>query len=170
MRSAGLEGDDSGIRSSRNRSALERGADVKSKSRNGQTPLSWAARSGYEAVVKLLLEKGADIEVQIQGWPDVTIVDCRERARGGCEAAAREGGRETSTLEGAEKVLSITSSSEALVLSLTVSSVPCNEVSQPILDHTFQDIAGAYIICGPVWARDFEKIVFSTTGKDPSLW
>ena len=65
---------------------------MKSKSRNGQTPLSWAARSGYEAVMKLLLEKGADIEVQIQEWPDATIVDCRERVRGSCEAAAREGG------------------------------------------------------------------------------
>ena len=77
-----------------------------------------------------------------------------------------KGGRETSTLKRAEKVLPITSSSEALVLSLTVSSaVPCNEVSQPILDLIFQDIAGVYTMCGPVWARDFEKTMFSTTGK-----
>jgi ankyrin repeat protein len=28
----------------------------------GQTPLSWAAEKGHEAVVKLMLEKGADLE------------------------------------------------------------------------------------------------------------
>ena len=40
---------------------LEKGADVESKDRYyGQTPLSWAAGNGHEAVVKLLLEKGAE--------------------------------------------------------------------------------------------------------------
>ena len=73
---------------------LEKGADVESKDRHyGQTPLSWAARSGHEAVVKLLLEKGADVESKDDVWPDAAIVGRRERARGGCEAAAREGGR-----------------------------------------------------------------------------
>jgi Ankyrin repeats (3 copies) len=38
------------------------GADVESKDRHGQTPLSWAVRRGDEAVVKLLLEKGANVE------------------------------------------------------------------------------------------------------------
>jgi ankyrin repeat protein len=39
---------------------LEKGADVKSKDGVGQTPLSRAARGAHEAVVKLLLEKGAE--------------------------------------------------------------------------------------------------------------
>jgi ankyrin repeat protein len=41
---------------------LEKGADVEAKdTRNGRTPLSWAARNGREGLVKLLLEKGADV-------------------------------------------------------------------------------------------------------------
>ena len=36
--------------------------DLDSKDSNGQTPLSWAAAKGNEAVVKLLLEKGAELE------------------------------------------------------------------------------------------------------------
>ena len=39
---------------------LEKGAELETKSTSsGQTPLSWAAEKGHEAVVKLLLEKGA---------------------------------------------------------------------------------------------------------------
>ena len=36
--------------------------DLDSKDSNGQTPLSWAAKSGHKAVVKLLVEKGAKLE------------------------------------------------------------------------------------------------------------
>jgi ankyrin repeat protein len=35
---------------------LEKGAELESKDKYGQTPLSWAAERGHEAVVKLLLE------------------------------------------------------------------------------------------------------------------
>ena len=72
---------------------LEKGADVESKDEYGRTPLWWAAEKGHEAVVKLLLEKGADVESKDGVWPDAAVVGREERARGGCEAAAREGGR-----------------------------------------------------------------------------
>jgi ankyrin repeat protein len=39
---------------------LERGAELEYKDYNGQTPLSWAAENGHEAVGKLLLKKGAE--------------------------------------------------------------------------------------------------------------
>ena len=41
--------------------------------------------------MKLLLEKGADVESKDRQWPDAAIVGRREGTRGGCEAAAREG-------------------------------------------------------------------------------
>jgi ankyrin repeat protein len=37
---------------------VEKGANVESKDKRGQTPLSWAAEFGYEAVVQLLVKKG----------------------------------------------------------------------------------------------------------------
>ena len=42
---------------------LKRGANVESKdTESGRTPLSLAAEYGHKAVVKLLVEKGADVE------------------------------------------------------------------------------------------------------------
>jgi ankyrin repeat protein len=41
---------------------LERHAKLESKDKNGRTPLSLAATNGHEAVLKLLLEKGAELE------------------------------------------------------------------------------------------------------------
>ena len=43
--------------------------------------------------MKLLLEKGADVESKDNVWLHAAIVGRAERARGGCEAAAREGSR-----------------------------------------------------------------------------
>jgi ankyrin repeat protein len=37
---------------------LEKGAELELKGNYGQTPLSWAAEKGHEAVAKLLLENG----------------------------------------------------------------------------------------------------------------
>ena len=68
---------------------LEKGAELESKDTEyGRTPLSWAAGNGHEAVVKLLLEKGAELESKDRLWSDAAVVGCRERARGGGEAAA----------------------------------------------------------------------------------
>jgi len=48
---------------------LEKGAELESKDDEyGQTPLSWAARGGHEAVVKLLLKKGAELESKDDGY------------------------------------------------------------------------------------------------------
>jgi hypothetical protein len=43
---------------------LENGHDLNSKDSDGQTPLSWAAQNGHEAVVRLLLEKSAELETK----------------------------------------------------------------------------------------------------------
>ena len=45
------------------RKLLKKGTELDSKDNiYGRTPLSWAAENGYEAVVKLLLEMGADLD------------------------------------------------------------------------------------------------------------
>jgi len=41
---------------------LDKGANIESKNKHGWTPLLQAAINGYEATVKLLLDRGADIE------------------------------------------------------------------------------------------------------------
>jgi len=44
---------------------LEKNADIETKdTKYGQTPLSWAAQNGHEAIVELLLEKNADTETK----------------------------------------------------------------------------------------------------------
>ncbi|KAL1966142.1 hypothetical protein VTN77DRAFT_4890 [Rasamsonia byssochlamydoides] len=46
-----------------------RKVDINSRSKDGQTPLSWAAEKRHEAVVKLLLENGANTECKDKfGW------------------------------------------------------------------------------------------------------
>ena len=68
-----------------------RGQSLDLKDSYGRTPLSWAAEKGHEAVVKLLLEKGAELEAKDNElWSDAAVMGCREGARGGGEAAAGE--------------------------------------------------------------------------------
>jgi ankyrin repeat protein len=43
------------------RRLLEEGVDINSKDKYGGTPLLQAAVNGHEALVRLLLEKGADV-------------------------------------------------------------------------------------------------------------
>ena len=46
----------------------------------GRTPLSWAARKGHYVIVKLLLEKGADIEAKDDiGWTPLLLAAEYER-------------------------------------------------------------------------------------------
>jgi ankyrin repeat protein len=47
---------------------LDKGAKLETKdTRYGQTPLLWAVEKGHEAVVKLLLNKGAEVGIENRG-------------------------------------------------------------------------------------------------------
>ena len=46
---------------------LEKGADPNFDDEEGRTPLWWAAKNGYEAVVELLLEKDAGPSFEDEG-------------------------------------------------------------------------------------------------------
>jgi ankyrin repeat protein len=45
---------------------VEKGADKESEGAKGRTLPSWAAARGHEAVVRLLLENGTDVELKYQ--------------------------------------------------------------------------------------------------------
>ncbi|ORY61624.1 ankyrin repeat-containing domain protein [Pseudomassariella vexata] len=47
---------------------LDKGADVNKRQRNGRTPLHTAAEDGYEGIVKMIIEHGADLDLRIHGW------------------------------------------------------------------------------------------------------
>ena len=49
---------------------LKAGADVNSKTQDSATALMFASGKGHEAVVKLLLENGADPRIVISGTDD----------------------------------------------------------------------------------------------------
>jgi ankyrin repeat protein len=44
---------------------LEKGAEVESKDKYNQTPLSWAAYEGHETVVNLLIQSGAELRTNV---------------------------------------------------------------------------------------------------------
>jgi hypothetical protein len=58
--------------------------------RDSQTPLLWAAICGREAVVKLLLGKGADPD-RMEGWCDANIDGCDKWIQSSGETDARDG-------------------------------------------------------------------------------
>jgi ankyrin repeat protein len=84
---------------------------VEYKSNNSRTPLWWAAEKGREAVVKLLLEKGADVESEDRYYGHTPL---SRAARGVYEAVVKlllEKGAEKLLLWKAEKALLIILSS-----------------------------------------------------------
>ena len=64
--------------------ALLNGHDLDSKNNYGRTPLSYAAENGHEAVVKLLLEKGAEVETKSDGQTPLSYA-----AKNGHEAVVK---------------------------------------------------------------------------------
>ncbi|KAK3384603.1 hypothetical protein B0T24DRAFT_716268 [Lasiosphaeria ovina] len=58
---------------------LEENADIETKVIAGQTPLSWAAENGHEAVVNLLLERGANIETKDTKFGRTPLICATER-------------------------------------------------------------------------------------------
>ncbi|KAH8767818.1 hypothetical protein BGZ57DRAFT_797785, partial [Hyaloscypha finlandica] len=66
---------------------LHKGVETDSKDNYGQTPLSWAAQNGHEAVVKLLLETGkvdVDSKDSVHSWTPLSWA-----ARNGHEAVVK---------------------------------------------------------------------------------
>lgn len=48
---------------------IEKGEDINARSKNGWTPLFAAAYVGQADTVRMLLDKGADMNVEVAGWP-----------------------------------------------------------------------------------------------------
>src|SRR5947207_13511575 len=53
---------------------LKNGHDIDGKDIYCQTALSWAAQNGHEAVVKLLLEKGAKLELKDSSYGQTALL------------------------------------------------------------------------------------------------
>lgn len=53
---------------------LQKGIDLESKANDNFTLLSYAVWVGNEAAVQLLLERGADMEVRILQWLDISVI------------------------------------------------------------------------------------------------
>jgi ankyrin repeat protein len=76
---------------------LENGHDLNSKSSNGQTPLSWAASRGQEAVVKLLVEKGAELETKSKDYGQTPLLYAASRGQEAVVKLLLEKGAELET-------------------------------------------------------------------------
>jgi ankyrin repeat protein len=66
---------------------LKNGANIDSKSNNDRTPLLWAAEGGHQAVVRVLLNKGANIESKDIHYGQAPL---SLAARGGHEAVVQQ--------------------------------------------------------------------------------
>ncbi|RVD89722.1 uncharacterized protein DFL_000717 [Arthrobotrys flagrans] len=65
---------------------LDRSADLEAKDKWGRTPLMWAVRNGHEAVVRLLVDRGADLEAKNNTWGQTSLMSAAEN---GHEAVVR---------------------------------------------------------------------------------
>ncbi|KAH0594295.1 hypothetical protein MHUMG1_08134 [Metarhizium humberi] len=77
----------------------ERGADIDIRDRHGRTPLSWAAKNGHEAVVKLLLEKGANTETTENHYRQTPLLRAAKNGHKAVVKLLLEKGANTETTE-----------------------------------------------------------------------
>ncbi|KAF5137383.1 Ankyrin repeat domain-containing protein 50 [Metarhizium anisopliae] len=77
----------------------ERDADIDIRDRDRRTPLSWAATNGHEAVVKLLLEKGANTETTESHYGQTPLLWAAKNGHKAVVKLLLEKGANTETIE-----------------------------------------------------------------------